>query len=114
MVEQIAEELSLERTQYGGIRGSGTEHFLMDTWENVLQTLEEGCSSVAMISLDYAKAFNRMCHILCLNAFKRKGASTQTLELIGSFLVNQTMCVRHNGETSSARPIPGGLSLIHI
>ena len=108
MVDQIAEELSLDRIQYGGIRGSGTEHFLMDTWENLLYAMEEKCSSVSMISLDYAKAFNRMCHRKCLDAFKKKGASTQTLGLIGSFLVGRTMCVRHNGETSSTQAIPGG------
>ena len=46
--------------QYGGVKGCGTDHFLIDTWENILQELEDNRASVNLMSLDYSKAFNRM------------------------------------------------------
>ena len=63
---------------------------------------------MGLISLDYAKAFNRMSHQQCLNAFARKGASSNTIGLVAAFLKGRKMCIRYNGKTSSTRDIPGG------
>ena len=108
MVEQIMEEIELSGKQYGGVKNCGTEHFLVDTWEEILQSLDDHRASVNLVSLDYAKAFNRMDHRECLKAFARKGASKHTLRFIASFLYGRTMCVRYAGKTSTRLPIPGG------
>ena len=52
MVEQIAEEVSPDLVQYGGIKDSGTEHFLLDTWDKTLQGLDDHSASIILISLE--------------------------------------------------------------
>ena len=45
----------------------------------------------------------------CLAAFKRKGASTDVIRILASFLTNRTMSVRVGGEWSASRPVYGGV-----
>ena len=61
-----------------------------------------------LITIDFSKAFNRMSHQECINAFYRKGASNQTLNLIASFLSGRRMAVNINQKLSSQRVINGG------
>ena len=108
MLDQILEEIDLSDKQYGGRKQCGTEHFIIEAWEKILYTLEDNKSSVNLVSLDYAKAFNRMSHQRCLQAFAQKGVSGHTVRFIASFLVGRQMCVRLDGTTFKTRPIPGG------
>ena len=86
MMDMIKEDTNQDPTQYGGIKKCGVEHFLIDSYGKILRSLEQGQASVNLISIDYAKAFNRMSHQACLAAYGRKGASSQTLRTIASFL----------------------------
>ena len=108
MMEYIMQETGIDKHQYGGLKGTGTEHFLLDSWDNILRTLEDNRSSVNLITIDYSKAFNRMQHQACLNAYARKGASSQTLGLIYSFLKGRRMRVKVNQELSKNHMINGG------
>ena len=59
-------------------------------------------------SIDYAKAFNRLSFQHCLSAFARKGASSQILRIIATFLSNRTMAVRVGTSWSDKKPVTGG------
>ena len=108
MMERISSEVKIDPKQYGGIKGCGTEHFLIQSWNNILNGLEDNRGSVNLITIDFSKAFNRMSHQECIQAFFRKGASNQTLNLIAAFLSGRRMAVKINQKYSSQRAIKGG------
>ena len=84
------------------------EHFLLQSWDRILQGLEDNRGSVGLISIDFAKVFNRMGHQVCLAAYKRKGASNQTLNLIAAFLSGRQMSVKVADSFSEPQNIHGG------
>ena len=107
LMDMIRSEVKVDESQYGGIKKCGTEHFLLQAWDNILNTLEDNRTSVNIITVNYAKAFNRMSHQHCLLAFKNKGASQPTIDLITAFLRGRTMQVKVEA-LSQPRWINGG------
>ena len=79
-------EVSLRSNQYGGVKGLGTDHLLVNLWQQVLENAEDYRNGTVITSIDYSKAFNRMAYQECLAALARNGASTPILELIATFL----------------------------
>jgi hypothetical protein len=65
--------------QYGGERGCGTDHFLVDLFDGIMRFLEAGCTSAIVSALDYSKAFNRMWHDKCLEQLANAGLSGNLL-----------------------------------
>jgi hypothetical protein len=108
LLESLQEEVPLSIQQFGGIKGSGTEHYLVDLVSDIADSLEDSSASVNLLSIDFRKAFNRLCHQSCLGALADKGASNQTLHMTAAFLEHRKMRVRVGGHLSSARPTPGG------
>ena len=94
--------------QFGGMKGSGTEHYLVSLWQNVLENLEDNRAASLLTSIDYSKAFNRLNYQECLNALKAKGASREILQVIASFLTNRTMAVKVGNTKSSPLPVSAG------
>ena len=97
-------QTSLRTNQYGGVKGCRTEHFLVEMWQTVLENLDDNRAASFTTSIDYSKAFSR-----CLGALKAKGASSQLLGIVGSFLSNRTMLVKVGNSFSSPRPVLGGV-----
>ena len=87
-------EVKLKKNQFGGIKGWSTAHMLINIWQDVCSNLEDYRASTVLTSIDYAKAFNCLSFQHCLAAFKKKGASTQIIELLASFLSRQEMVVK--------------------
>ena len=128
MLDWMKEEVQLRRNQYGGVKGLGTDHVLAQLWQEVLENIEDYRAGTLITSIDYSKAFNRMSYQECLKALAKKGASTEVLRLIATFLTNRTMTVKVGNSTMSRpRQVTGGcpqgsilgvflfnLSLIHI
>lgn len=71
----ITEQVGIRSNQYGGMKGCGTEHFLLDPWQQVLTDLEDPRAASVFTFIDYSKAFNRMNWNSCLAAMAKKGAS---------------------------------------
>ena len=84
------------------------EHMLIQSWDSILQGLEDNRGSLNLVSIDFAKAFNRMSHQACIKAYQKKGASNQTLNLIAAFLSGRQMTVKVNSTVSRRRTINGG------
>ena len=74
----------------------------------MLENLEDsrGCNS--LISLDFAKAFNRLDHLHILRSYARLGASTEVIRLLAGFLGGRIMRVKVGSTLSSPRMINGG------
>ena len=97
-----AEEVTLRVNQYGGVRGCSTAHMLVGVWNDIGESLEDYRAGVVLSSNDYAKAFNRLSFQHCLSSFARKGASSQILRLLATFLSNRTMAVKVGSAWSSS------------
>ena len=90
----LGEQAKLKTNQFGGVKGCGVSHLLVELWQSILYNLEDCRAATLITSIDYAKAFNRLSFQECLKAFARKGASSEVLALLASFLTNRTMSVK--------------------
>ena len=84
----------LSMNQFGRIKGSSVDHFLVESWEDILTPLEDHRDSVSLLSIDFEKAFSRMDHNACVNALGTLGASEPDLELVSCFLRGGTVTVK--------------------
>ena len=105
----LGTEVSCKKNQYGGVKGCGVGHLLVEIWNEVCTNLEDARAATLVTAVDYAKAFNRLSFQHCLRAFARKGASTETIKLLATFLSNRTMSVRVKDVWSAPLPVYGGV-----
>ena len=105
----LTEQVGMRQNQMGGMRGAGTEHYLVQLWQLVLESLEDPRAASLLTSIDYAKAFNRLDFGCCLKALASKGASNQLLSLVASFLTSRTMTVKVGQAFSAPRIVLGGV-----
>ena len=108
VIDSLRSEVSFSDLQYGGIKGSGTDNFLCEVWNNMLEILDSPGRAVAIMSLDFSKAFNRLSHKACIEKLAEKHASNQTLGMVFSFLKGRKMVIRDGLDMSSIRPVNGG------
>ena len=108
VLNRLKSEIKLDNKQYGGVKGSSTDHFLLDTWDAILRALETPGAAVNLVSIDFEKAFNRMDHVKCLEAITDLGATELTVDWIAAFLFGRTMSVKVHGTLSEPRPVNGG------
>ena len=108
VMEQLHSEISLKTNQYGGVRGCSTTHMIVAIIQEICQNAEDYRSATVLTAIDYAKAFNRVSYQHCMEALRRKGASTPTIRLIATFLTNRTMTVKVGESWSEPLPVEGG------
>ena len=108
ILDDLKEETKLSNNQYGGLKGVGANHFLIGSWQSIIEPLEDNRAAVSVLSIDFEKAFNRMCHGACLRALQELGATQSTLGLVHAFLWKRKMSVRLGETKSVPRPVPGG------
>ena len=102
------EEITLKPNQYGGVKGCSTTHMIIDILQEICTNAEDYRSATILTAIDYSKAFNRVSYQHCLEAFRKKGASTPILRLLATFLSNRTMSVRVGDHWSEPLPVNGG------
>jgi hypothetical protein len=71
--------------------------------------LEDHRAATVVTAIDYAKAFNRLCYQSCLQALAAKGASTQVIGLVATFLTNRYMQLKVGNAWSTPLPVAGGV-----
>ena len=74
VLRKLRSELSPDPQQYGGIRGCGVEHMMIDMWEAILEGMEGGKTAAVILGVDYEKAYNRMEHAKCIEQLRKLGA----------------------------------------
>ena len=107
VLEWMVEQVGMRENQMGGMKGAGTEHYLVHLWQTVLETLEDQRAASLITSIDYAKAFNRLDFGHCLRALAAKGASTELIGIVASFLTSRTMSVKVGQIASRPRVVLG-------
>ena len=105
----LGEQVGMRANQMGGMRGAGTEHYLVELFQLVLEALEDPRAASVLTSIDYAKAFNRLDFLHCLRSLASKGASTELIGIISSFLTSRTMSVKVGQVMSKPRVVLGGV-----
>ena len=109
VLQWLGEQITLRTNQYGGVKGSGTEHFLVQLWQKVLENIEDPRAGTLLTSIDFAKAFNRLDFSHCINCLKAKGTSPNLIRIVASFLTGRVMRVKVGSELSGPRPVLGGV-----
>ena len=97
-----------KNNQFGGKKECGTDHFLVGALDYVTAALEDNRSAIIASSIDFSKAFNRLEHKFCLESFAKKGAPTEIIKILASFLSKRTMTVKVGNEWSIAKPVNAG------
>ena len=105
----MVEQVGMRENQMGGMKGAGSEHYLIQLWQGVLEHLEDPRAASLLTSIDYAKAFNRLDFSQCLGALAGKGASSEIISLVASFLTSRTMAVKVGQALSNPRIVLGGV-----
>ena len=108
VLEKLKQEVYPGINQFGGLTGCGTNHYLIEAWDYILETLDSEGTAVNLISIDFAKAFNSMSHQACVKSLEDRGASVHMTRLVGSFLTNRQMQFKAGEEMSSKRTLRGG------
>ena len=108
LLEDLNREVALPTNQYGGKKGIGTDHLLCDLVTGIIKGIDDGISCANVMSLDFAKAFNRMSHSKCISSLAHMGASNQTIRMVFGFLSERTMRIKSGGSFSLPRNCPGG------
>ena len=90
-----ARELAVPgHTQFGGEKGCGPAHFLIESLDFIYRSLEDNRASVILKYVDYSKAFSGLSHLSCLEQFAKKGASSEIIKLLSAFLGNRSMKIK--------------------
>ena len=108
VLEGLRESVPLTSTQFGGIKGLGVDHFLIETWDEILRHLDKQNTAVNLMSVDFQKAFNRMDHSVCIRRLQDRGAHPHLVGLVAAFLYERKMAVKIDGQFSSVRQVNGG------
>ena len=110
VLEWSRELVNPKPNQYGGEKKCSSAHFLIDAIDDLTSALEDNRNACIVTNIDFSNAFNRLKHSACLHAFMEKGASSEMLALLGSFMSGRKMSVRIGSEMSTFRPVKAGAS----
>ena len=117
ILESVVSDLTIQETrknwkqnQHGGIKGSATDHVLIESWDRILRALDKSSSNKAVVftALDFSKSFSRCSHQEILLAYKDVGASSWLLKMHAAFLRERTMQVKLGTYLSEPLRVTGG------
>ena len=99
----------IDHRQYGGLKGNGTTHYLIEFLNFILQHLDDN-NQIAVLAcfVDFQKAFNRQDHNLLIEKLSDLDVPGWLLRIVVAFLSNRSMVVNYKGCQSSVKPLPGG------
>ena len=99
----------LDWSQFGGIKGSSSSHYLIDMITYILynQDLKEPQAVVATM-VDFEKAFNRQNHHILITKLSDMGTPGWLLKIVIGFLEERILIVTHKGKKSEPKEMPGG------
>ena len=86
ILDELKSTTSLSREQFGGKKGQGVDHILIEIWDFIHRSLEDPEAAVGLMAVDFHKAFNRMCHHSCIKALRELVAEEHVLSIVQSFL----------------------------
>ena len=108
VIEDIYNNLDIG--QYGGRKGTGTEHMIVCLLDRILKLLDQhpDRSAVIAASVDWMAAFDRQDPTIAIRKFIEMGVRPSLIPLLISYLSDRQMKVRFNGEESDFLSLIGG------
>jgi hypothetical protein len=98
----------LNPKQHGFRSRRSTLTQLLEHYDDIIHAMCDG-SNVDVIYLDFAKAFDKVDHIILLTKLHNAGVRGKVFEWIKNFLQNRTQSVTVNGETSDPVEVLSGV-----
>ena len=111
LIELINKDISenLNKTQYGGKKGVGTEHLLVKMVDRIKQLLDDPEVSVVMLnSYDWKSAFDKLDPTIVAAKCYKIGIRSSIINVLIDFMRNQKMQVKMNQKTSASYDLIGG------
>ena len=115
ILETLVARFTLDETsknwkqdQFGGRKGSSTDHVLVGLWDKILTGLEEGAKAVVLSAIDFSKSFSRCAHKEILSSYQSLGLSDLGIQMHAAFLKDRQMRVKIGNVLSEAKSITGG------
>ena len=107
LYKEIGHKLDL--SQYGGLKGNSTSHYMIDLINFVLynQDLRNPLATLA-IMYDFSKAFNRQDHNTLITILSDMGTPGWLLKLVIAFLEDRKIILLHKGTLSEEASLPVG------
>ena len=101
---------NLDIGQFGGQKGTGTEHMIICLVDRILKLLDQNPDRSAVIAtyLDWASAFDRQDPTIAIRKFIQLGVRPSLIPLLISYLSGRRMKVKFNGEESDFLDLIGG------
>ena len=109
VLDWLGGQVTIRTNQFGGVKGFGTERYLVKLWQQILENLEDPGAASLITSIDYAKAFNRLDFDHCLCCLAAKGACKEILSIISTFLSGRQITVKIGSAFSDMRSVLGGV-----
>ena len=100
---------NLDPGQYGGLKGTGTDHLLIALVDRVLKLLETNTKSAVLLAMvDWKAAFDLQDPTLAISKFLKMGVRPSLVPLLVSYLSGRQMKVKFNGDESKSYSLTGG------
>ena len=97
--------------QLGGEKGCSTTDYLAMLVQYIYEQIDghgQGPTAVALMAIDYSKAFNRVNHSVLVTILHDINVPPCAIRLLVSYLQDRTMVVHYRGAESSPQNMPGG------
>ena len=111
LLELILEDIktNLNKTQYGGKKGVGTEHLIVKLIDRIKQ-LQDNPEKMAVVlkSYDWAGAYDRLDPTKVTQKCIKIGVRSSIVKILIDFLTDRKMQVKMNQHTSSSYDLIGG------
>ena len=99
----------LDPKQFGGLKGNSVSHYLIKMINFILYNQDYNLPiAILACIIDFSKAFNRIDHNLLITKLSDLGVPGWLLNLVMGFLTERSLLLKHKGETSESKPLPGG------
>lgn len=114
ILEGLVARFTLEETgnnwkndQFGGRKGSSTDHVLVEIWNKILTGLDTGAKAVVLAAIDFSKSFSRCSHQEILKFYQKLGLSDWGIAMHAAFLTERKMRVKIGNVLSDEMRITG-------
>ena len=108
ILQDIADKL--DDSQYGGRKGSGTEHLVVCYVDRVLKLLDSSTASAAVIAAaaDFVSAFDKTDPTITASKFIKIGIRPSIIPILISYITNRKMVVKFKGTLTKPYDLVGG------
>ena len=102
-------QAQIDPHQYGNRAKTSTSHYLLYLMDYIYRTTDAPGENVALLSIDFSKAFDRVNHNIAVKHLLNNGMRPELAGWVTSFLSNRSQAVRFNGTISDMRLITCGV-----